>query len=78
MLRTIGAYPPTIGAKHQHEMCWMLKVLLEMVEEGFSGRYYNDKIWISSLLRICLQGSIDKFSKTVFTDKMFVVPDLKT
>ncbi|MFC2674244.1 MAG: hypothetical protein ACFN1E_07510 [Prevotella melaninogenica] len=68
----------TIGAKHQHEMCWMLKVLLEMVELGFTGRFYNNKTRLSSLLGVCLSVSLDKFRKPVFTDKMFVISDLKT
>ena len=68
----------TIGAKHQHETCWMLKVLLEMVELSFMGCYSYNKIRTCSLLGVCLLVSIDKFCKPVFTDKMFVVPDLKT
>lgn len=68
----------TIGAKHQHEMCCMLKVLLEMVELSFMGCYSYNKIRICSLLGVCLLVSIDKFCKPVFTDKIFVIPDLKT
>ena len=68
----------TIGAKHQHEMCWMLKVLLGMVGLSFIGRYSYNKIRICSLLGVCLSVNIDKFCKPVVTDKMFVVPNLKT
>lgn len=56
----------------------MLKVLLEMVEWGFTGRYSYNKIRICSLLGVCLSVNIDKFCKPVFTDKMFVISDLKT
>ena len=56
----------------------MLKVLLEMVELGFTGRYSYNKIRICSLLGVCLSVSLDKFRKPVFTDKMFVISDLKT
>ena len=55
----------------------MLKVLLDMVELGFTGRYSYNKIRICSLLGVCLSDCIDKFCKLIFTDKMFVVPDLK-
>ena len=51
---------------------------MDMAELGFTGSYYNDKIWISSLLGVCLSVSIDKFCKLIFTDKMFVISDLKT
>ena len=53
-------------------------MLLEMVELSFMGCYSYNKIRICSLLGVCLLVSIDKFCKPVFTDKMFVVPDLKT
>ena len=56
----------------------MLKVLLEMVELGFTGRFYNNKTWLSSLLGVCLSVSLDKFCKLIFTDKMFVISDLRT
>ena len=56
----------------------MLKVLLEVVELSFIGCYSYNKIRICGLLGVCLLVSIDKFCKPVFTDKMFVIPDLKT
>ena len=56
----------------------MLKMLLDMVEEGFTGRYSYNKIRICCLLGVCLSVNIDKFCKPVFTDKMFVISDLKT
>ena len=56
----------------------MLKVLLEMVELGFTGRFYNNKTWLSSLLGVCLSVSLDKFCKLIFTDKMIVISDLRT
>ena len=56
----------------------MLKVLLGMVGLSFIGRYSYNKIRICGLLGVCLLVSIDKFCKPVFTDKMFVIPDLKT
>jgi len=56
----------------------MLKMLLDMVELGFTGRYSYNKIRICSLLGVCLSVSIDKFCKLIFTDKIFVIPDLKT
>ena len=49
-----------------------------MVELGFTGRYFYNKKSIRSLLGVCLSVSIDKFCKPVFTDKMFVISDLKT
>ena len=56
----------------------MLKMLLDMVELGFTGRYSYNKIRICSLLGVCLSVSLDKFCKLIFTDKIFVIPDLKT
>ena len=56
----------------------MLKVLLEMVELGFTGRFYNNKTRLSSLLEVYLSVSIDKFCKLIFTDKMFGISDLRT
>ncbi len=56
----------------------MLKVLLEMVELSFIGCYSYNKIRICSLLGVYLSVCLDKFCKPVFTDKMFVIPDLKT
>ena len=56
----------------------MLKMLLDMVELGFTGRYSYNKIRICSLLGVCLSVSIDKFCKLISTDKMFIIPDLKT
>ena len=48
----------------------MLKVLLEMVELGFTDRFYNNKTRLSSLLGVCLSDCIDKFCKLIFIDKM--------
>ena len=56
----------------------MLKVLLGMVELGFTGRFYNNKTRLSSLLGVCLSVSLDKFCKPIFTDKMFGISDLRT